>query len=312
MRAIAISEFGRTPELMDLPKPAPGPDDILVRMHAAGLNPFDWKVADGLIPDVAFPLILGVDGAGVVEEVGVAVAGFRPGDEVFGQFMRLSAGLGSYAEYALATQTSAVARMPKGMIFTQAAAVPLSTTTAYHMVEAAKVDEGQIVLVSGAGGVGQQAVQFAANAGATVIATATPDLAGFLRDLGAAQVVDFTAGPVAEQVLVLHPGGIDVVLDTVSNDPAALAALAGTVRPGGTVVTTLFSADPKALAAKEITGINLENKATPELLAMIAELIDASRIRVRIDHQVPLAEAPAALVRNREGKAKGKTVIEIS
>ncbi|WP_157253862.1 NADP-dependent oxidoreductase [Nonomuraea typhae] len=306
MRAIAISGFGQEPELMTLPIPAPRPDDVLVRLHAAGLNPIDWKIADGSFRTSAqdFPLVLGIDGAGVVDKVGPAVTTFRPGDEVYGQFR------GSYADYALATPV--LAPMPKGMIFSQAAAVPIATTTAYNLVETAKVIPGQIVLVSGAtGGVGQQAVQFAVGAGATVIATATADMAEHMRRLGAAELVDHTLRPVAEQVLALHPGGIDAVLDVVSADPVALTELAQTVRPGGTVATTLFSADPEALAAREIVGVNLNNKAGAELLTLVADLIDAGKLLVRIDNLVSLRDAPAALDRNKAGLSRGKTVIEI-
>ncbi|MEV4897319.1 NADP-dependent oxidoreductase [Nonomuraea sp. NPDC055795] len=306
MRAIAISGFGQEPELMELPKPTPGPNGVLVRLHAAGLNPVDWKIAEGEFktPVQTFPKVLGIDGAGVVEAVGPAVSAFRPGDQVYGQFK------GSYAEYALASPV--IARMPAGMIFTQAAAVPIATTTAYNMVETAKIDQGRVVLVSGAtGGVGQQAVQFAANAGAKVIATATADMAEHMRGIGAAELVDHTLRPVAEQVLQLHPGGIDVVLDTVSADPAALEQLAQTVRPGGTVVTTVFSADPAALAAREITGVNLDNKASAELLVLLADLIDAGRIKVHIDDMVPLSAAATALAKNKAGRSRGKTVIEI-
>ncbi|MBB5076139.1 NADP-dependent oxidoreductase [Nonomuraea endophytica] len=305
MRAIAISGYGQEPELMELPKPTPGPNGVLVRVHAAGLNPVDWKIAEGEFKTPGpFPKVLGIDGAGVVEAVGPAVTAFRPGDQVYGQLK------GSYAEYALAT--SVLARMPAGMIFTQAAAIPVATTTAYNMVETAKIDQGKVVLVSGAtGGVGQQAVQFAANAGAKVIATATADMAEHMRGLGAAELVDHTLRPVAEQVLQLHPDGIDAVLDTVSTDPAALDQLAQTVRPGGTVVTTVFSADPAALAAREITGVNLDNKAGAELLVLLADLIDAGRIKVRIDDVVPLSAAATALANNKAGRSRGKTVIEI-
>lgn len=315
MRAIAITDFMLTPQLMDLPRPQPGPDEILVRLYAAGLNPVDWKIAEGMLSDGVrhrFPLILGTDGAGVVEAVGPAVTALRPGDEVYGEFQDVTRGLGSYAEYGMFTQGAPVARMPHGMTFTQAAAVPGATMTGYNMVETAKVDQGQTVLVSGAsGGVGQQAVQFAVLQGARVIATATADIAEYLRELGAAEIVDYKAGPVADQVLALHPEGIDVVLDTISTDPAALDRLSRIVRPGGHVVTTQFTADPMELASREIIGVNLKSPPSPELLALIADLIDADRIRVRIEAELPLEQAPEALLRNKAGGARGKTVFEI-
>ncbi|MFI6600012.1 NADP-dependent oxidoreductase [Nonomuraea sp. NPDC050536] len=315
MRAIAITDFMLTPQLMDLPRPQPGADEVLVRLYAAGLNPVDWKIAEGMLSDGVrhhFPLVLGTDGAGVVDAVGPAVTAFRPGDEVYGQFQDVGRGLGSYAEYGLFVQGAPVARMPRGMTFTQAAAVPVATMTGYNLVETTKVDQGQTVLVSGAsGGVGQQAVQFAVLQGARVIATATADIAEYLRELGAAEIVDYKTAPVADQVLALHPEGIDVVLDTICADPAALNRLSRIVRPGGHVVTTQFTADPTELASREIVGVNLNNPASPELLALIADLIDAGKIRVRVEAQVPLEDAPQALARNKAGGARGKTAIEI-
>lgn len=313
MRAIAVSGFGSTPEPMDLPKPTPERGDVLVHLRAAGLNPVDWKIASGAVKDTAhrLPLILGIDGAGVVEAVGDEVTRFRTGDHVYGRFQRLSAGLGSYAEYGLAAADGAVARMPAGMIFTQAAAVPTATATAFNMVEGAHVDTGQTVLVVGAtGGVGQAAVQLAADRGARVIATARTDAAATIRSLGASETIDHGLGPVDDQVLAAHPDGIDVIVDMVS-DRGALDRLAKLVRPGGTVITSVGAADPEAMAAREIRGINVQSPVTGELLETIARLIDASRLRMVIESEVPLEEAPAALARNRAGGARGKTVIKI-
>src|SRR3954449_1938491 len=104
MRAVTVAGFGATPEVTDRPVPEPGPGEVLVRLTAAGLNPFDWKVIDGALTDVAFPLIIGTDGAGTVERVGADVSGFRPGDAVFGQFSRAREGRGSYAEFGVAAE----------------------------------------------------------------------------------------------------------------------------------------------------------------------------------------------------------------
>jgi NADPH:quinone reductase-like Zn-dependent oxidoreductase len=313
MRAIAISDFGSTPTLTDLPRPEPGPADMLVKLHAAGLNPVDWKIAGGAFrdPSYRFPMILGIDGAGVVEAVGGEVTGFHPGDQVYGRFQRPGEGLGSYAEYALAAEDQPVAIMPKGMIFMQAAAVPTATMTAFNMVEDAYVDSGQTVLVVGAtGGVGQAAVQLAADRGAHVIATAREDATAAMKDLGAREVVDHSVGRVDDQVFAAHQDGIDVIIDMVS-ESTALDALAKLVRPGGIVITSIGAADPDAMAAREVRGINLRSRWSAELLQDLAELIDASRLRVAIESEVPLEQAPAALARNRAGGARGKTVIKI-
>lgn len=175
MRAVAVSEFGATPEIMELPVPEPGPGQVQVRMRAAGLNPFDWKVADGVLGGKVrhrFPLVLGGDGAGEVAALGGGVTGFAVGDLVFGLFMRLRDGGGSYGEYAVADAVG-LARIPDGVAVTDAAALPMAGTTALNLVAEAGVARGQTVLVVGAtGGVGTFVVQLAAARGAHVIATA--------------------------------------------------------------------------------------------------------------------------------------------
>lgn len=314
MRAIAVSEYGATPSLVDLPRPEPGPGDILVKIVAAGLNPVDWKIADGMLKDsvdAAFPLVLGSDGAGVVEETGPDVTRFRVGEQVYGEFRMVERGLGSYAEYAIARERSPLARMPEGMIYTQAAAVPTATSSAYNLVREADVDAGQTVLIVGAtGGVGQSAVQFAANQGAKVIATARPDMADVLRDLGADEIVDHSKGDLNAQVLNAHSDGIDVVLDMAS-DRAATERIASLLRPGGTYLSTNFALNPDAMEAQELRGVNFQNAPSGEVLEEIGVLIDAGKVRVRVQEEVPLGEAPDALARSRSGGARGKTVIRV-
>jgi NADPH:quinone reductase-like Zn-dependent oxidoreductase len=314
VRAVVIPGFGVEPELADLPVPSPGPDEILVRVHAAGMNPFDWKVVDGALKGVVdhpFPVVMGSDGAGVVEAVGTAVERFRPGDRVYGQFMKVARGLGSYAEYTLAPDAGKLALVPEDLPLTVAAALPTASVTAYQAIEEARLDPGRTILVNGAsGGVGQSAIQFAADTGARVIATGPPDLADHLRDLGADEVVDFTAGPTAEQVLATHPDGIDAVLDLVSG-PGQADPLVDLLRPGGVIISTNGAVDAAALAARELRGVNFSSNATPEALAAIAELAVTGRLRVTIDVEVPLEEAPAAIARARAGQARGKTVITL-
>ena len=127
MRAVVIKGFGAEPELVETEVPEPGAGELLVRIHAAGLNPFDWKVADGALDGVvehAFPFVMGSDGAGVVARIGRGVTDFRPGDRVYGQFMHLPKGQGSYAEHAVVDAAGKVARIPDGLAFTIAAARP--------------------------------------------------------------------------------------------------------------------------------------------------------------------------------------------
>lgn len=314
MRAVAVSDFAAVPELMELPVPSAGPGQVLVRLRAASYNPFDLKAADGALKDVVphhFPMILGSDGAGEVEMVGEGVSGFRPGERVYGQFLNLTRGLGSYAEYAVADAAGPLAKMPEGMLFEQAAAVPTASLTAYDLIRTGRVDEGQTVLVVGAtGGVGQSAVQLAADQGATVIATAPASEADVIHYLGADETVDHTAGPIADQVLALRPNGVDAVLDLVT-PPDRIDTMVGLVRPGGTILSTIGALDTEALAGRELRAVNLQNTAGGEALRVLADMVDSDRLRIRIQAQIPLADAPAMLKDARTTPARGKTVITI-
>lgn len=314
MRAVVVSDFGAAPELADRPAPSAGPGQMLVRLHAAGYNPFDLKVVDGALKGVvehSFPLILGSDGAGEVEMIGEGVSGFRPGDRVYGQFMRLPEGLGSYAEYGLADANGPIAKMPEGMLFEQAAAVPTASMTAYNLVSEGRVDEDQTVLIVGAtGGVGQSAVQLAVDQGAKVIATATPEEADVIRYLGASETVDHTASPIADQVLAHHPNGVDVIIDLVT-PPNAIPTLTGLLRPGGTILSTIGSLDPESLAPQEIRAINLQNTPSAHLLTTLANMVDSDRLRIRIQSQLPLKEAPETLRKTRTHQAQGKIVFTL-
>ncbi|MEU8798017.1 NADP-dependent oxidoreductase [Spirillospora sp. NPDC048819] len=314
MRAIAVSEYGATPALMNLPRPEPGPGEILVKMIAAGLNPIDWRIADGMFKDsvdASFPLILGQDGAGVVEAVGEGVTRLRHGEQVYGTFAQEDRGLGAFAEYALARDDGPVAKIPEGMIYTHAAAVPTASAAALDIVAEARVDAGQTVLVVGAtGGVGQGVVQLAAREGAKVIATARDDMAGTMRRLGADETVDHTKGDLNAQVLAVHDDGIDAVLDMVG-DTTATEVLAQLLRPGGTYVSSVWSVNPDSMEAQGLRGVNLDSDPTAELLDRLSDLIDAGELRVRVEREVPLEGTPDALAANRAGGARGKTVIRV-
>src|SRR4051812_40341860 len=311
MRAVVVDEFGAEPRVAELVQPRPGAGEVVVRMRAAALNPFDWKVIDGALRgsvEHRFPLTLGSDGAGVVSEVGEGVTSFRAGDRVYGQFLQVSRGRGSFSEYA-AVGTGKVAQLPVDVPFECAASLPTASTAAYQAVMAATLTAADVVLVNGAsGGVGQSAVQFAAEIGATVLATAPPDQADHMRSLGAATVIDFTAGPTVDQVRAAYPDGVAAVVDLVSR-PGDADGVAGLVRSGGSYVSTNNAAVPDALPARNVQAVNLDSRVTPADLTALAERVADGRLRVQFDECVPLDDAPAAIAHARAGHARGKTII---
>jgi NADPH:quinone reductase-like Zn-dependent oxidoreductase len=169
LRAIAEDRFGGPVRLMDLPTPKIRAKEVLIRVHAAGVNPFDWKVADGELGDKMehrFPLILGFDAAGLVEGVGSEVTDLAAGDEVYGYLSKPVIGEGTYAEYVSAPAV-AVAKKPRSLGYAESAALPMPGLTALNLVDAVNLQEGEIVLIVGAtGGVGSYAIQLAARRGA--------------------------------------------------------------------------------------------------------------------------------------------------
>jgi NADPH:quinone reductase-like Zn-dependent oxidoreductase len=312
MRAVVIDDFGAEPRVAELAQPLPGAGEVVVRMRAAALNPFDWKVIDGALRGAVehhFPLTLGSDGAGVVAEVGEGVTAYRTGDRVYGQFLQVSRGRGSFSEYAAVAATGKIARLPADVPFECAASLPTASTAAYQAVLAAGLDADDVVLVNGAsGGVGQSAVQFAVEIGATVLATAPPDLADYMRGLGATTVIDFTAGPTVDQVRAAYPDGMDAVVDLVTR-PGDAAGVAGIVRSGGAFVSTNNAADSAALSERNVRGVNLDSRVTSADLGALAERVADGRLRVQFDDCVQLDDAPTAIAHARAGHARGKTII---
>ncbi|HEX2145934.1 MAG TPA: NADP-dependent oxidoreductase [Glycomyces sp.] len=313
MRAVVVTDFFVEPSVIDLPVPAPGPGEVLVHVAAAGVNPFDGKVIEGAMRDSVhheFPLVLGSDGAGTVESVGEGVE-FEPGDRVFGQFMDIERGRGSYAEYAI-SKAAKLARMPADLPFDIAAALPTACAAAYDFVEGTGIGPGQTLLVNGAsGGVGQAAVQLAAAQGVRVIGTTDPSTAAYLHELGVAETVDFTAGPAADQVRVAHPGGIDAIVDLISG-PGDIEPMVSLLKPNGVIVSSNGAVDLEVLASRGLRGANLYANARPATLAFLAESVAHGQLRIRIDFKVPLEDAAQALARLMEGKARGKTVLTVA
>ena len=313
MRAIAVDEFKGEPRLVEVEQPVPKPEQLLVKIAATALNPFDWKVADGMLEGsmpTVFPLILGQDAAGTVNAVGSNVTRFKSGDRIFGQFFHAPVGEGTFAEYAVVPQNGALALLPQEIDFPRAAALPTAGMTALAMVEALELEAGSSVLIVGAtGGVGSFATQLAANKSLRVLATAAaPGEGERLRRLGASEIYASRDEALISEVQRNHPQAIDGIIDLVSQT-AGLTALARLVRQGGCVLTTVFSADEKTLRARGLRGGNFEVRASSSLLERLVDIVKSGKLTVPIDSTIALAEAPAAISRSRAGHSKGKTII---
>ncbi|WP_045877013.1 NADP-dependent oxidoreductase [Pseudofrankia sp. DC12] len=314
MRALNVPAAGEQPRLSDLPVPEATEDTVLVRVKAAGLNALDNALAAGVMAEMLphlYPLVLGRDAAGIVEAVGAGVDHVAVGDEVIGH-MLLAPPIqaGTLAEYAL-LPAAAVTRKPAGLSFTTAAALPLAAAAAKAAVDAVEPEQGQTVLVVGAGGgVGSYAVQLLAASGVTVVATGTAADAGRLITLGAATVVDYTAGPIAEQVHAAYPDGVDALIDLVAY--TAEGAPLGAVRKGGKVASTLgAAADEQALAAGGLTGTSVMAAPLREVVAELAERAAAGTLKVDVTTVLPLEKATDGLATLASGTARGKIVVEI-
>lgn len=303
MKAVMMNEFGG-PEVLgmtDLETPAPGPGDVLVRVHAAGVNPVDWKMREGEYPPVGedqLPLIPGRDMAGTIEAIGDEVAAWQPGDEVYAF---LEPGLGGYSEYLVLSQDS-VARKPGSLSMTEAAAVPLAAMTAWQgLFDHGGLERGQRVLIlGGSGGVGHLAVQLAKARGAEVAATASGSDLDFLRQIGCDMPVAHDGARFED---VVKP--VDVVLDLIGGETRDRAF--SVVREGGIVVSTL--GEPEARDGIGTAGF-MAQPDTRELSA-IARLIDEGQVRVEVQRVLPLDRAAEAQRLLREEHSRGKTVLEI-
>ncbi len=308
MKAIRIHTYGDVDALSfeDAPLPEPGPSDIRVRVHAAAVNPVDWKIRAGYLAELIphhMPLILGWDVSGVVERVGADVTQFAVGDAVYSR--PDIARDGSYAEY-IVMAASEVARKPATLSHNEAAAVPLAGLTAWQALFGdAKLVSGERVLIhAGAGGVGSFAIQFAKWAGAHVIATASAGNEALVRSLGADEFVDYRSQRF-EDVL----DQVDVVFDTIGSDTQARSV--SLLGPGGRLVSVVETPDAQALAAKGATGTFLRLMPDSTGLERIAELIDTGVVRVLIDSVFPLSECRAAHLKSQTGRSKGKIVLEV-
>jgi NADPH:quinone reductase-like Zn-dependent oxidoreductase len=308
MKAIRIHNYGDVEALSyeDAPLPEPGPADVRVRVHAAAVNPVDWKIRAGYLAQVVphkMPLTIGWDVSGVVDQVGAEVSHLAVGDAVYSR--PNIARDGCYAEYVVVA-ASELAAKPNTLSHNEAAAVPLAGLTAWQgLFHHAQLKRGERVLVhAGAGGVGSFAIQFAKWAGAHVIATSSAVNEALVRSLGADEFVDYRSQRF-EAVLAK----VDVVLDTIGGDTQERSVQL--LNSGGRLVSVVGTPDAEALAAVGATGGVFMVQPSSEELSRIGKLIDAGTVRVLIDSVFPLSEARAAQTKSQTGRAKGKIVLEV-
>jgi NADPH2:quinone reductase len=309
IRAVTLDKPETPPALRDdLPAPTPADNEVLVRVQSSSVNPVDNSIAAGMLSQMGveydYPVILGRDYAGVVEQVGSGVSVFGPGDQVFGFLLHANpkAHDGSWAELITVTTDQSIAPVPEGVELATAGAAPLAGITAMALIDALNLSANDTLLLAGAtGGVGSIAIQLAANAGARVLAPALRDDETFLRDLGVAEVLP-RDGDIGQLVHEHAPDGVDALIDIVSYEPGAYDAA---LKPGARVVSSTG-------AAGEGPGrTNVMAAPTAENLERLGTLLADGSLRVPIQDTYDLAHAPDALNALASQHTQGKLAIEV-
>ncbi len=308
MNAIRIHNYGG-PEVLryeDSPRPQPQAGEVLIRVHAAGVNPIDWKVREGQMKDFwphKFPLILGWDLSGVVEELGRGVSRFKIGDEVYS--LPDPTRDGAYADY-IVVRESELALKPNSLHHIRAAAVPLAALTAWQsLFDTAQLRPGQRVLIhAGSGGVGHFALQLAKWKGAYVFATASTKNQDLLRELGVDKAIDYT-----RQRFEDVARKIDVVLDTLGGETQDRSW--SVLKKGGNLVSLVQPPSEEKAEELGVRAALLGAQANGAQLAEIAKIIDAGQIAPVIDRILPLSEVRRAHELNKSGHTHGKIVLRV-
>ena len=309
MKAVVMNEYGG-PEVLkyqDAPQPEPNDDEILVRVIAAAVNPVDTYVRQGMFGKRALdnrPAILGYDIAGIVDKIGANAKRFKKGDAVY-SYLSVMRG-GGYAEFAIAKE-SETGLKPKNLSFDEAAAVPLAATTAWQaLIDSAKIDKGQTVLIhGGSGGVGSFAIQIAKARGAKVIATASTAHQSLLKQLGVDQAIDYTTTKFEDVVK-----DVDVVLNCVRAD--ALGRSYGVVKKGGIIVSITDEPDQNECSKRSLQCSRLGAHPDAKVLDELTKLIEAGKMKAIVSQTFPLADASKAHQQIETHHTLGKIVLKIA
>lgn len=310
MKAIAIKQYGGKEQLkeINIPKPTPKEKQVIVKLHATSINPIDWKLREGYLKAMMpfeFPIILGWDVAGIVEEVGDHVQDFKVGDRVFAR--PETTNRGTYAEYTI-VDTHLLAKIPDNISFEEAACVPLACLTAWQcLFDFGNIQKGDKVLIhAGAGGVGTFAIQLAKSVGAYVAATAGTHNVEFLKSLGADEVIDYKKQDF-EKVLT----EFDFVLDSLGgeNQEKSFTIL----KVGGKLASIVSEPNQEKAKEKNIKSGNVWLVPNGQQLEKIANLLGQNKLRVIIGHKFPFSEEgiKEAQALSESHHAKGKIVIQI-
>ncbi len=304
MKAVKIEEYGDASVLnfTETERPQPKVDEVLIKIKVAAVNPVDWKIRDGLGEEfgMKFPIILGTEIAGTIEEVGDEVENFIKGDEVYGII-----GSGGYAEYA-ATKPQTIARKPENLDFENAAAIPLGALTAWQaMFDTAKLQSGQKILIHAAsGGVGSMAVQLAKTKGAYVIGTASGDNEDYVRALGADEFIDYQKTKFEDAVK-----DVDVVLDTIGGDTQKRSF--EVLKKGGFLVSLVEPPSPELAKKYGVEAKMIHAAPNTAQLTEISELAEQRKLKTHIEKVFPLSEVKEAQELSKAGHATGKIVLKI-
>ena len=302
MKAIQIKEYGdeRVLKYTDVERPEPKEDEILVKIHAASVNPVDWKIRDGKGKKfgMKLPLILGADFAGTIEEMGSAIKKFRKEDAVYGKIL-----LGCYAEYVIVKENE-LSIKPKNFDFEQAASIPMGALTSWQAIfETAKLKSGQKILIHAAsGGVGSMAVQMAKAKGAYVIGTASGSNKEFVNNLGADEFIDYTNTNFEDVVK-----DVDVVYDTIGGDTQKRSFQV--LKEGGFLVSLIEKPSEELLKKYKVQGKVIASEPNSKQLEEITTLIEANKIKTHVEKVFPLAEAAKAQKLSKEGHVRGKIIL---
>jgi len=302
-------------ELGELPVPEPAPGQVLVQIAAAGVNPIDRRLRGGELQEYisrTFPVVPGWDLAGRIVKVGKGVTGWHVGDEVLGLAFTWSIQHGSYAEYT-PIDASALATKPTNLSFSEAAALPLVSLTAWQaLAEFGELNHGQTVFIqAGAGGVGSVAIPMAKHLGATVYTTARQDNAGYLHGRGADHVIDYTTVDYEKAIREREPGGLDLVLESLLGDGIAEAAIRLAKTGGVVVYMNNEPPDIPDIAERQIKTEFLHHRPDGQMLAELVALYSDGTLPLPQIEVLPLEAAVDAHRRSESGRTRGKLVIVV-